>query len=213
MKTIFLTLALCLCSLCMKAQLTGATKSTFDACWAMRQAIGSGSTNALRSATAAFKACGTTEFSTLRPVTPDVNANLNNHFVWDEDFAEALLANHKVRKFAQQYAEQRNTRGTTGIGNRQHVTTRLVKGKQKATFSFPARGHMELAVISEPGAKVTIRIQDVTNGTWHNDTEDVVRGRDYRIHVFDLPANKKCSLKIEIANCSKKDASFAVICN
>lgn len=213
MKSILLTFALCFCSLCMQAQLTGTTQSTFDACWAMRQAIGSGSTTALRSAVTAFRNCQATEFSTLRQVSPQTMPSFKNHFIWDEAFAEALLADRKVRKFAQQYAEQRTTRGTTGTSNRPHVTTRMVKGKQKATFSFPARGHKELAVISEPGAKVSVRIQDVTNGTWHNDTEDVVRGRDYRIHVFDLPANKKCALKIEITNCSKKDASFAVICN
>ena len=67
MKKLILLLALALSSIGLQAQqLTGKALSTFNACIALRNAISSGSTNALRAANDALRKCETVEFSTLR---------------------------------------------------------------------------------------------------------------------------------------------------
>ena len=215
MKKLILLLALALSSIGLQAQqLTGKALSTFNACIALRNAISSGSTNALRAANDALRKCETVEFSTLRPSNGTESLQLNGHFVWDEDFVSALIKDRKVRSFAQRYAENRATlRAATRGSSKVNLCTRMVKGKKSQKFTFVARDRVELAVVGEPKALITVRIHDLTNNRWYNDDVDVNRGRDHRIHVFPLPANKPSSIELEVINCSKKATSFAVICN
>lgn len=192
-------------------KLNSEMQPVFDACLAMRTAIATGSTVSLKSANEAFRSCKTLYFDLLRPMQSDT-VSVNNHFVWDDLFVDSLIAGRNVRPFAQRYSDAVRTRGTnkrTGV----YVRTCAVKGKGKAKFSFASAGHKELAVIAEPKGKITLRVFCKKTRKWHNDDEDVNRGREYRIQTFDIPQGVKDTVELEVINCGKEDVSFVIISN
>lgn len=192
-------------------KLNGEMRPVFDACWAMRTAIATGNTTSLKSANETFRSCNTLYFDNLRPIQSDI-VPVDNHFVWDEEFVDSLIAGRNVRPFAQRYSDAQRTRGT-GKRSGVYVRTCAVKGKGKAKFSFTSAGHQEIAVIAEPKGKVTLRIFCKKTRKWHNDDEDVNRGRDYRIQTFDIPQGIKDTVELEVINCGNADVSFVVISN
>ena len=88
-----------------------------------------------------------------------------------------------------------------------------VRAESSVRYSFPSKGRQELAVVTEPGGMVTLRVYDKSNGKWYNDAEDVNAGRASRIMVIDLPDDKCNLLELEIVNRSGKDISFVIIGN
>lgn len=212
MKKLLLLFIVALCTVSVSAQqkLSAQSQKLFDACWALRTAISSGNTSSLKSANAAFRACKSKDFSSLRIVSPKAKL-LNGYFVWDEEFVDELVAGRDVRKFAQKYADNRAVRGT---GTKGLFTKTLVVGKKGSVkFAFPTRGLEELSVISEPGGRLTLRIYDKRAKKWYNDTEDVKRGRAARTRIINLPEDVVSILEVEVINCSNKDVSFVVLSN
>ncbi len=182
-----------------------------DACKGLQTAIVSGSTESLRSANKALKLCDPQPFNSLRHVGGEV-ISLDGHFVFDPVFVQSLIADRGVYKFAQRYADENATRGTS-MGGRIFTKTCAVAKKSSIKYSFTSRGHQELAVITEPNGAVNVKIHDKTNDKWYRDTEDLAEGRSFRTFTFDLPENKISTLEIEITNVSKKDISFVIISN
>lgn len=194
-------------------QLSESMQKAYDACWALRTAISTGNTASLKSANEDLKKCKVRSFSSLHPQASDT-ISLNGHFVWDEAFVDSLIAGRDVRKFAQRYAESRSYRGASGSrGGTVYLKSCAVKGKGTARFSFVSENHQELVVIAEPHGSVTLRIFCKKTKKWHNDDQDVKRGRAARQHVFDFPKGVKDTLEVEVINCGKKDISFVVISN
>lgn len=194
-------------------QLSQNMQKAFDVCWALRTAISSGNTASLKSANEEFKKCNLRPFSSLRPQESDTTS-LNGHFVWDEVFVDSLIDGRDVRAFAQRYAERRTQRGATETrGGTVLIKSCAVKGKGKARFTFVSEKHQEIAVIAEPQGKLTLRIHTDRTGKWHNDDQDVKRGRESRIHVFDLPEGVKDTIEIEVINCKDEDISFVILSN
>ncbi len=186
-------------------------RDVYLACVQMSRAIGSSNKPMLQEANAKLKQFNAKDFHSLRPIGND-QLSLDGHFVFDEEFVDSLLAGHNVYIFAQRYAQKRAKRGTAATG-KVYTKTCAVKASSSAKFSFVSKGRQELAVVAEPGGLITLRIYDKTNKIWHNDTVDVKSGDSSRVLVFDLPSDKKCSLDLEVINCSKKDISFVVISN
>lgn len=182
-------------------------QAAYEACLRMRKAIGSGSPTSLKAASDAFAACETKPFDVLRCLTPDP-LPLDGHFVFDEAFVGDLIKGRDVYKFAQRYAK----RGTSSNG-RIFDKTCAVRGLSSVKYSFPSKGLQELAIITEPGGLVTLRIYDKTNDKWYNDTEDVKTGRESRCMIINLPENKRSVLEIEIINTIDKDISFVILAN
>lgn len=87
---------------------------------------------------------------------------------------------------------------------------------QSTKYSFASKGRQELAVVAEAGGLVTMKIH-VTNNSGldkrYDDIDDVKIGRPQRMTCFDLPANKRNTVELEIINCGDKDCSFVVISN
>ena len=187
------------------------TQAVYDACTKMSSAIGSGNTTELKSANLALKNCNISSFSSLRCVS-DNPLMLDGHFVFNEEFVDSLIAGRNVYKFAQRYAVTHGSRGTTSSG-KVFMRNCAVRASQSEKFIFVSRGHQELAVVAEPGGLITLRIHDKTNDVWHNDTRDVKKGQSSRIHVFDLPSDKRNTLEVEVINCGMNDCSFVVISN
>lgn len=186
-------------------------QAAYEACLNMRKAIGSGSQTSLMAANKAFAACKTKTFEVLRCLTPDP-LPLDGHFVFDEAFVDDLIEGRDVYKFAQRYARRGKNRGTSSSGQIFDKTC-AVKGLSSVKFSFPSKGLQELAVVTEPGGLITLRIYDKTNNKWYNDTEDVKIGRASRCMIMNLPENKRSVLEIEIINTVNKDISFVILSN
>lgn len=210
-----LTFILSLCySFANKAysqELSNEMQTVYSACIKMSNAIESSNKQGLRAANTIFKNANTKDFQSLRLVGEN-SLSLDGHFVFDEVFVDSLLAGHNVYKFAQRYAQKRTKRGTSARGG---ISTKTcaVKAKSSVKYSFASKGRQEIAVVTEPGGLVSLRIYDKTNKIWYNDTKDVKKGQPYRYLVFDLPSDKRCVLEMEIINTSKNNISFVVISN
>lgn len=192
-------------------QLSEDMQKVYDACMSLREAISAGNTSGLRAANKKLKDCVVNPFTSLRYVD-DNPLSLNGHFVFDEVFVDSLIAGRDVYKFAQRYAEVRGVRGASSSG-KIFTKTCAVRKSSSAKLTFVSRGHQELAVVTEPGGMVTIRIHDKTNDKWYNDTKNVKNGQASRTFVFDLPTSGRTTLEVEVKNCGKKDIGFVVISN
>lgn len=211
MKRILLLTAIVCIGIGVKAQqTTPEVQAAIDACLALRGAVGAGSNEGLKQANKALKACDVQPFSKLR--CRDEQPSLKGHFVFEPEFVDSLILNRKVYKFAQQYADRSAQRATSSSG-KVFAKTCMVKGKKSTTYTLPAKGTQNIAVVTEPKGLVTLRIHDKTNDKWYNDTDDVNIGRLSRILTLDLPKDKNSLLEIEIINTSKKDMSFVIIGN
>lgn len=211
-KLVFL---LCLClfigNKAYSQELSTEMQTVYSACIKMSNAIGTSNKQALRAANTIFKNADTKEFQSLRHIG-EKTLSLDGHFVFDDVFVDSLLAGHNVYKFAQRYAQKRTKRGRSAKGNI-FTKTCAVKAKSSVKYSFSSKGHQEIAVVTEPGGLVSLRIYDKTNKKWYNDTTDVKKGKPNRHLIFDLPSDKRCSIEIEIINTSNNDISFVVIRN
>lgn len=209
--TVLIYLLLPFCTSAQTSSLSPQTQAVYEACIRLTKAIGSGSKVGLQAANKAFKACQAKEFSQLE-VQDDKPLSLNNHFVFDEVFIDSLIAGRHVYQFAQRYADSRTVRGFSSSGNI-FIATHAVNGNSSASYSFRSKGRQELAVVAEPGGKITLRIHDKTHDTWYNDTEKVKEGKSSRLLAFDLPENGISVLEIEVINTTSRDISFAIISN
>lgn len=209
-RTLLLTAIICI-GIVAKAQPTSEVQAAIDACLALRAAIGSGSTEGLKQANNALKACDVQPFNKLRRRDERL-PSLKGHFVFEPEFIDSLIQNRKVYKFAQRYADRSVQRATSSSG-KVFSKTCMVKGKTSTTYTLPAKGIQYIAVVTEPKGLVTLRIHDKTNDKWYNDTDDVNTGHPSRIQTLDLPNDKESLLEIEIINTSKKDISFVIIGN
>lgn len=83
-------------------------------------------------------------------------------------------------------------------------------------YTFPSKGRQELAVVSEAGGRVTMKVH-VTNkkglNKRYDDTTSVKLGLPNRKTTFMLPGDCVNIVELEVVNCSKKDISFVVISN
>lgn len=185
-------------------------QQTYDACVQIREAIGS--VPELKIANERLKECETQPFTSLR-ITGDDYPTLDNHLVFDYEFIDSLIVNRKVYKFAQQYAERSLKRGKSNIAvDVVYTRTCTVKGNSSVKLLYVDRGHQEIAVVTEPQGKVTLRINDKTHNKWYNDNVDETIGRESRFQIFDLPTSERSTIEIEVINLHDKDISFVVIC-
>lgn len=184
-------------------------QKAFDACLALAKASGSANTAGLISANNAFKLCNTAEYRTLKVLTKDI-PSADGHFVWDEDFVDALIKNRQVREFAQRYVSARCKRSTT-TKVAAYTKTLTAHALSSTSFLLAASGRQNLCVIAEPGGAVTMKIHDITNDVYYNDTDNVNDGEAFRKRVFDLPNDVRCELEVKIVNCTDKEISFVII--
>lgn len=210
-KIVLLALTLVQVMTISAQQLSEDIQKVYDACMSLREAISAGNTSGLRTANKKLKDCAVNPFSSLR-CADEKPLSLDSHFVFDEVFVDSLIAGRDVYKFAQRYAEVRGVRGASSSG-KVFTKTCAVRKSSSTKLTFVSRGHQELAVVTEPGGMVTLRIHDKTNDKWYNDTKNVKKGQSTRTFVFDLPTSARTTLEVEVKNSGKKDCSFVVISN
>lgn len=220
MKKIALIVISVFCALNISAQeVTFGKKgiqAVMDACIALRDAVATGDTLAIRQSANDLKAVGTVSFNSLRCKDESI-PSLDGHLVFDEAFADSLASGntsvyHKANEMNKRVSAYR---GQTADGS--YLTkTCLVKAGQSAKYTFASKGHQELAVVAEAGGLVTMKIR-VTNNAGldrrYDDTQNVKTGLPQRKTSFNLPMNRKNIVELEIINCGNKDCSFVVISN
>lgn len=193
------------------AKLTTKVKDVYSACLQMQKAIGAGSLTELKAANKALREVETSEFRQLRYVAGDI-VSLDDHFVFDEEFADSLIAGRDVYRFAQRYADQRTERGSAAKA--QVLTKNLaIAAKSSMKYSFVSTGLQELAAVTEPKGAVTLRIHDKTHDVWYNDTDDIKKGRPSRAFSFNLPTDQRSTLEVEIINTTDHPISLIIISN
>lgn len=216
MKKTLITLTLiitqALCGMTFGQELSEPVYDVFKACCQLRAAIGAGSTAQLKTANDALKECETCSFYSLRALD-ETPVSLDGHFIFNSYFVDSLIATRSGYEFSERYASEEPRSARIGDYTIIHLTTRAVAANSSAKFSFVTRGHQELAVVTEPGGKVTLRIHDKTHNVWYNDTKDVTLGQETRYQVFDLPDSDRSSIELEVINTTGRDISFAVISN
>jgi hypothetical protein len=193
--------------------------ATINACIAMRDAVASNDSAAIKQSANALKAAGTTSFNSLRckdDVDGDLESpSLNGHLIFDEVFADSLAEGKDVYWKADDMNRSSAHRGQTTDGSILTKTC-FVKAGKSTKYSFASKGHQEVAVVAEAGGLVTMKVH-VTNTTGLNkrfdDTKKVKKGMPQRKTSFELPIDRRNTVELEIINCGKKDCSFVVISN
>ena len=185
-----------------------------DACIAMRDAVAASDTAAIRKSASDLKDCQTVGFSSLR-CKDDSIESVNGHLVFTEAFADSLASGKDVYEKADEMTRTTARRGQTSDGSILTKTC-FVKAGKSTTWTFPSRGHQELAVVAEAGGLVTMKIH-VTNSAGldqrFDDTKSVKRGLPQRKTSFELPNDRRNTVELEVVNCGNKDCSFVVISN
>ena len=220
MKKIVLIVFSLFCALNISAQEDASEKlgiqTVIDACIALRDAVATGDTVAIRQSAEDLKAVKAVSFNSLRCKDESISS-LDGHLVFDEAFADSLAAgNTSVYQQANDMNNRSSAyRGQTADGS--YLTkTCMVKAGQSTKYTFSSKGHQELAVVAEAGGLVTMKIR-VTNNAGldrrYDDTKNVKTGLPQRKTSFDLPTNRRNVVELEIINCGTKDCSFVVISN
>ena len=212
MKRLILSIVLLSLSVFMAEgqELSGDVKSVYDACVALRTAAGSGSTSQMREANMLLKDVRTGHFGTLRLISGET-VSMNGHFVFDHEFVDSLLVNRKVYSFAQKYLDRTARRGSSTSGT-VFMKTCCVKADAVVKFKFRAQERQELALVTEPGGMVNMKVYDSRNDLWHNDDEGLNTGKPYHVRAFDIPGGLS-EIVVEVTNKTDKDLSFVVISN
>ena len=212
MKNLILSIVLLSWSVLMTEgqELSGNVKSVYDACVALRTAAGSGSTSQMREANILLKDVRTGYFGTLRLISGET-VSMDGHFIFDHEFVDSLLVNRKVYSFAQKYLDRTARRGSSTSGT-VFMKTCCVKADAVVKFKFRAQDRQELALVTEPGGMVNMKVYDSRNDLWHNDDEGLNTGKPYHVRVFDIPGGLS-EIVVEVINKTDKDLSFVVISN
>lgn len=218
MRHLVFSMLLLTCTTCVVAQNETCEQmsidAAFNACVAMRDAVASNDTAAIRHSATALRDCQTTAFHSLR-CKDDSIASLNGHLVFDEVFADSLAEGKDVYRQADDISRTRTHRGQTADGSILTKTC-FVKAGGSTKYTFASKGHQELAVVAEAGGLVTMKIH-VTNREGldrrYDDIKSVKKGLPQRKTSFELPSDKKNTVELEILNRGAKDCSFVVISN
>lgn len=184
-------------------------QKALDACIALRNAAGIGSEVALEAAIKDFVEAGIRECTYLDFVEGN-KVSLNGHFVFSRRFVEDLLHGRNVYRFAQQQYGEENRHIAYGTENILCQTIAIAE-KSSAIYRMATKGKIEFAAISEAKGLVTLRIHDVTNNRWYNDSVDEKNGRLERTLQIDLPTESNTILEIEVINTSKRSISVACL--
>lgn len=232
MKRLIIIIVVCITSVTIKAQehiddvlvianedscTTASIQSAIDACLLLAESAESGRVIALREAKEALQGCNLTNFSSLKQLnSSEESASLRGHLVFNAAFADSLINGKDAYNNADYINYTSASRGQMGPGEILSKTC-FIKADGKSIYTFFSRNRQELAVVSEPGGLITIRIHALNEkegiNEWHNDTIDVAKGRNSRKAAFTLPNRSNTQITLEISNCTKNDITVVVISN
>lgn len=212
MKNQVLSVLLLAASISASAQTLSAPMETaVEVCSDLSGAIGTGTTAQLKAANKAMKAADIVDFGDLW-LEKGKEATVDGHFIFDEEFVDSLIVNRKIVEFSSYYAQKRSLRGSTGVRGRIKMTTRALKAGESAVWKTVNRRNAEYAIVAEPGGLFTMTIRDDKGKLLYTETRNNKKGEPVRTASLHLP-DKMTRLYIEVRNCGKKTASFAILGN
>ena len=185
-------------------------REAMDACIAMREAIGSGSTPGISAALEMMKNCDAEPFPLLKGINIE-SFDVTGHFVFTPQFAKALLDGRDVYAYSRRYARIGNNPRGSGRKGVVYMATFGAAAGTSAKYSLRADDQQDIAVVTEPLGMITLRVYDSTHDKWYNDDSDAVNGKPYRHVSFNL--KEPSNLVIEVINTSGRDISFVIIGN
>lgn len=195
---------------------TESIQSAIDACMMLADAADANDPEALRKAKEAMEECGLAPFGILKNQNKDENESLDGHLVFNVAFADSLAEGRDAYKDADLINKSATHRGQMPEGKILTKTV-LIKANGKSVYTFKASDREELAVVAEPGGRVTTRVHAVNSAKgfdkWFNDTTEVAKGKNSRKTAFSLPNHPRTDVTLEITNCTDKDISVVVISN
>lgn len=193
-----------------QTQLSQPMLKAVSACQKLSSAIGAESTAGMRAAEKQLRACATADFKSLK-LSSGIELSLDNHYIFDEDFAKSLIDNRKVRSFAQKYASRRADRGISARPGQVLLTTKAIAAGKKAVWTTMTRGLTEIAVVAEPKGMLTMRILDSKGRPLYTEKNAVKRGAPMRAAKIKVADKSVSHISIEITNCGASDTSFAIL--
>ena len=191
-------------------ELSDSFSHVYDACVSLRTSAGSGSTAQMREANTRLKSAHAGHFGVLGQISGE-KVSLDGHFIFDHEFVDSLLVNRAVYSFAQKYQDRAVRRGASTSG-KVFMKNCCVKASGTAEFKFKAQKKQELAIVTEPGGMVNLKVYDSRNGIWHNEDEDLNTGKPYHVRVFDIPGGL-ADIIVDVVNKTDRDISFVLISN
>lgn len=189
-------------------------QKAIDACITLRDAVSENDSTAIQKAADELQSCTISDFETLR-CKDDSIYSIDGHLVFKEEFAKLLPIDKDVYNKADSISKKRSIRGQFTDGSIKSKTY-LIKAAGSTKYSFSSKGHKEIAVVSESGGLVTMRIH-VTNSKGYNenfnDDTNVRKGMPHRQKSFDLPTDCMNTVVLDVINCVNKDISVVIISN
>lgn len=192
-------------------ELSPAMENAITICSNLSKTIEGSNLSQLKAINKEFRNAKIENFGDLWP-TKGKELALDKHFIFDEDFVDSLIVNRKVIEFSAQYARLRSSRSASGRPGRVKITTKAIKAGQKAEWKTVNRDVAEYALVSEPGGLFTMTVRDEKGKVLYTETVKNKAGDSVRRAKMQLP-DATTPILIEVKNCGKNDASFALIGN
>lgn len=213
MKSLILTLtAFLIAVLYANAQeINPAMENAIKICTDLSNSIDPGSVAGLRAANNELKKADIVDFGDIW-LEKGKELNLDGHFLFDEVFVDSLIVNRKTKDLSKKYAKMRSMRGSTGKKGRIKMTTRALKAGQSCVWKTVNRNDAEFALVAEPLGLFTMTIRNEDGKILYAETKKNKIGDSMRKARILLP-DKTTKIFIEVKNCGKHDASFALLKN
>ena len=187
----------------------------YNSCIGMRTAVEENDMVNLKDANDAFKTCNSHFWRGSFHVLTDNKMSYNGHFIFDPEFVDSLIEKGPiVYNYADLYYKRKITQGSIREDESTvNYRTCIVGSLSSMKYSYLARGHQELAFVTEPKGLISVRIYDQKHNKWFDSSDHFNDGMPYRFFSFDLPADHRSILEIEVINRVNKDISFVIISN
>lgn len=186
--------------------------AVYNLCIRIRESVEQNNYTQLEANNQILKTYNLQYFNSLKCLDQEMNS-MNGHFFYNTKFIDNLLLGRPISMF-----NEKEMAISTPLLKTDWILFKncCIKTNGSTYYSYMARGHQEIAFVTEVDGLITVRIH-VTNNNgydeYYDDTKDVNRGRPYRYFTFDIPNDKRCKVDIEVINKSIKDISFVIISN
>ena len=195
---------------------TESIQPVIDACLLLAESVEAGDTIAIRKAKELLDSCEIDDFGTLRRQNKEREESLDGHLIFSAAFADSLASGKDAYGNAEHINKMRAKRSPMRP-DATMMKMGFIKANSKSVYTFVTNDQQELAMVAEPGGRITTRVHVENRGKgvneWHNDTTDVFKGRNYRKTSFSLPHSPNSRVTIEITNCTNKDITVVIISN
>lgn len=208
-KRLLTILMMMLC--CMTIMAQTAFDNVYEGCKLAVSALdkGTGSQSEMREAARLLTDAKWVSFQLKKA---DGEGSLGKHLFFSEKSFTDMADNHKVKRKAKEYSEER-------AGDGVRLCTRVIKGGKTVAYSFNCAGNrtLRVGVVAEVNGLVNLKVRakrknSSTAPIERKEHSDEYKGAQSR--QIDMPlGGGQYIITLEITNKSEKDRSFAIMAN